>query len=56
MSAIEDLGVGGEFQSPSVEIVSKLRTILDELDRLGEGMAGIHVSSAIEALQADSGI
>lgn len=56
MSAIEDLGVDGEIQSPSLEVVAQLRSILDELDRLGESMAGIHVSNAIEVLQADSGI
>ncbi len=55
MSAIEDLGVDGEIQSPSVEIATKLRSILDELDRMGESMAAIHVNSAIEALQADQG-
>jgi hypothetical protein len=55
MSAVEDLEVDGEIQSPSVEIVVKLRSILGELDRSGESMAAIHVNNAIEALQADQG-
>lgn len=50
MPVIQDLEADVEFDSPLGEIASKLRTILDELDRLGESLAAIHVNNAIEAL------
>lgn len=53
MSAVEGLEVDGEALSPSLEIIAKLTSILSELDSLGEGIAAIHVNSAIEVLRAD---
>lgn len=33
------------------QIISDLRQILDHIDALGLGLAGIHVASAIDAIQ-----
>lgn len=33
------------------QIISDLRQILDQVDALGLGLAGIHVASAIDAIQ-----
>jgi len=55
MSVVEGLEVDDEALSPSSQVIAKLSLILSELDALGEGIAAIHVNSAIEALRAGKG-
>lgn len=38
-------------EAPITSLLGRLTKILDELDMLGEEMAGIHVQSAVEELR-----
>lgn len=55
MSVVEGLDADGDASSPSLEIITKLSSILSELDAHGEYIAAVHVNSAIESLKADLG-